>query len=116
MHRETETANVRLKEDIAALKGDAVLLGRDLAEMSGRLRLCSKDMIMRSRERLHSIMSGLQDRARERVRDTSGTLKEHGHTMVDGCRGSIERRPISSIAIAFVTGLLVASLVERRWR
>jgi len=70
---------------------------------------------MRSRERLRDRLVGLEGRAEDRIHGASAVLRDEGHYVADTCRGGIERRPITSIAIAFAVGVLFASLVERRW-
>jgi ElaB/YqjD/DUF883 family membrane-anchored ribosome-binding protein len=73
-------------------------------------------MTMRSRERLRTAVAGLESRAKDRVRDTSDVLKDQGHYAVDKWRGGIGHRPLTSMAVAFAAGWLLASAVERRCR
>jgi hypothetical protein len=42
-------------------------------------------------------------------------LKERGHNAVDTWRGGVERRPMTSIAIAFAVGMVFASLTRWKW-
>ncbi|MEN6336915.1 MAG: hypothetical protein ABFE01_21885 [Phycisphaerales bacterium] len=82
---------------------------------------------MRSRERLRAAVSGFENRAKDRVRDTSdalkdrvrdtsGTLMDHGYQAVDTWRGAVSNRPIASVAVAFAAGWLLGMAVEYRHR
>lgn len=71
---------------------------------------------MKSRERLRDTMVGLGNRAKDQLRDTSGVLKDQGAFAVDKWRKQVERRPLVSVAMAFVAGWILAGLVEHRWR
>jgi ElaB/YqjD/DUF883 family membrane-anchored ribosome-binding protein len=110
-----KNANARVNEDIAALKGDLCRLAADLREIPDRIRCRSRSKIMKSRERLWDTVLGLENRAKDHIRDTSVALKDEGHYVADKCRGGIGHRPITSMAVAFAAGLLLASLFERRW-
>jgi ElaB/YqjD/DUF883 family membrane-anchored ribosome-binding protein len=61
-------------------------------------------------------MAGFESRAKDRLRDTSGVLKDHGYEAVDKWRGAVAGRPMASIAVAFATGWFLATMVERRCR
>jgi len=113
-----KTTSTRINEDIAVLRSDLCRLGADLAELPSRVRSYGRDRIMKSRERLRTAAVGLENRAKDRVRDTSGVLKDHGHHAMDKWRGEVEYRPLASVAVAFVAGWLLASAVEHRckWR
>lgn len=110
-----KTTSMRVDDDIAALKCDLRRLKVDAAELPNRLRLYGREKIMRSRERLRDTVAGLGTRAKDHVRGTSDVLKDQGVHAMDKWRSQVEQRPIASVAVAFVAGLLLASLVERRW-
>lgn len=110
------TSNTRVDEDIAALKCDLRRLSADVAGLPNCIRVYGREMIMRSREGLRAAVAGLGTRAKDHVRDTSGALKDQGLSAVDKWRDHVEQRPITSIAMAFAVGLLLASLVEHKWR
>jgi ElaB/YqjD/DUF883 family membrane-anchored ribosome-binding protein len=111
-----ETKDTRVNDDIAALMGDLRRLREDFAEWPNRIRACCRDIAMRSRERLRTVVSGFQDRAKDRVRDTSGMLRDHGYQAVDTWRGAVANRPIVSVAAAFAAGWLLGMAVEHRHR
>lgn len=110
-----KTANTRVNEDIEALKDDVRRLAADVRELPSRIGFHCRSRIMRSRERLRDTISGLEDRAKDRIRGTSIAVKDEGSYVVDKCRGGIGQRPITSVVVAFVVGLLFASLAERKW-
>lgn len=111
-----KTTSTRINEDIAALMSDLCRLHADLAELPNRIRSYGRKMIMRSRERLRAAVVGLEGRAKDRVRDTSGVLKDHGYHAVDKWRSEVERRPLASIAVAFAAGWLLATAVEHKYK
>ncbi|MGE5294993.1 MAG: hypothetical protein ACM3VT_09195 [Solirubrobacterales bacterium] len=71
---------------------------------------------MKSRERLRDVVTGFGARAKDHVRDTSGAIKDQGLSAIDKWRDHVEERPITSIAVAFAAGWLLASLVGYKWR
>lgn len=111
-----KTTSTRIDEDIAALMRDLCRLRTDFAEAPNRIRSYGRDKIMRSREGLRATVLGLQDRAKDRVRDTSSVLKGHGRYAVEKWRDEVQYRPIASLGVAFVAGLLFASVVAHRCR
>jgi ElaB/YqjD/DUF883 family membrane-anchored ribosome-binding protein len=111
-----KATSTRINEDIAALKSDLSRLGADIAEVPNRLRSYRREKAMRSRERVRAAVTDFQSRAKDRVRDASGMLKDQGQYAVDKWRGGIEHRPLASMAIAFAAGWLMASVVGRRSR
>jgi ElaB/YqjD/DUF883 family membrane-anchored ribosome-binding protein len=110
-----KTTSMRVDEDLAALRRDLCRLSADVAELPNRIRLYGREKIMKSRERLRAAVTGLGTRAKDHVRGTSDVLKDQGACAMDKWRSQVEHRPIASVAVAFVAGWLVASLVERRW-
>lgn len=111
-----KATSTRINEDIVALRSDLCRLGADFAELPHRIRSYRRKMTMRTRERLRTAAAGLESRAKDRARDTSGMLKDQGHRALDKWRGEVEYRPLASMAVAFAAGWLVASAVERRCR
>lgn len=111
-----DTKNERLNEDVAALICDLHRLRMDVAELPNRIRSYCRKTAMRSRERVRSAVSGFQSRAKDRVRDTSGALVDHGYQAVDTWRGAVTNRPIASVAVAFAAGWLLGMAVEHRCR
>jgi ElaB/YqjD/DUF883 family membrane-anchored ribosome-binding protein len=106
----------RIESDIEALKNDIHRLRGDWTEMVDSVASCSRNMVMRSRNRLRETMAELEGRARERLRDTGDVLRDRGRGAMSSWRGGVGHRPITSIAIAFAAGVLLASLIERRRR
>lgn len=65
-------------------------------------------------------MSDLRDKAKEQFRDKSDVLrdkseawKDRGRETIENWRGGIEDRPMTSLAIAFVAGLIAGALMAR---
>jgi ElaB/YqjD/DUF883 family membrane-anchored ribosome-binding protein len=60
------------------------------------------------------MMTDLQGRARQRLREGSEALKDRGHDVVDRYRGHMQDRPLTTLAVAFVLGVTVALVFLRR--
>jgi ElaB/YqjD/DUF883 family membrane-anchored ribosome-binding protein len=110
------TTDPKVNRDIAALKSDVHRVREDLADTVRSVACYGGNMIMRNRNRLRETIAELEGRAKERLRDTSDVLKDRGHGAIAGWRTGVEHRPITSVAIAFAAGLLLASLIERKWQ
>lgn len=108
-----KTKDAQINEDMAALKEDLRRLGADLAELPSRIRSYRRNTTMRSREKLRDAVTGLENRAKDRVQNASERLKSRGHHAVGKWRGGIEHRPFASMATAFAAGWLLATVVGR---
>jgi ElaB/YqjD/DUF883 family membrane-anchored ribosome-binding protein len=113
---ETETMETTVNQDVRALKADVQKLRKDMAAILDSAVSSSRDAIMRSRHRLREAIAELEGRAKDRLRDTSDTWKERGSARMDTWRGRVEGRPMTAVTIAFVAGLVFASILARRWR
>jgi ElaB/YqjD/DUF883 family membrane-anchored ribosome-binding protein len=113
---ETETTKASVSKDVENLKSDVHKLRKDMAGILDSAASSSRDAIMRSRNRLREAIAELEGKAKDRLRDTSDTLKERGSEKMDNWRARVEDRPVTAITIAFVAGLVFASIFARRWR
>jgi ElaB/YqjD/DUF883 family membrane-anchored ribosome-binding protein len=110
-----ETTNSKtVNEDIEALKSDVRRLRDDVAGIVHSAKSRSKDTVMETGSRVREMMADLQGKAKEQFRDKSAAMKDRGHETVENWRGGIERRPLTSLVIAFAVGLVFALSFARR--
>jgi ElaB/YqjD/DUF883 family membrane-anchored ribosome-binding protein len=108
-----ETASEQVNKDIAAVKGDARRVRDDVAGMLHSARSRGKDKTMEMGDRIRGMMSDLRSKATDRVRSRSEALKDRGYETMENWRGSIERRPITSLLVSFAAGFVIASFISR---
>ena len=89
------------KEDLDALRSDLDALRKDLGTFVSTLK---------------SNASGRTeaDAMRKRIATLANDLQTTGLQQLRNVEGKIEERPLMSLAIAFVTGLVVARMLDRR--
>jgi ElaB/YqjD/DUF883 family membrane-anchored ribosome-binding protein len=103
-----------LSSDKDALKADIEKMRNDLGEMLGSIGSFSKEKIMDTQNRLRTAIEDIQGRTKDRLKGTSQVVKDRGYKAMEKSRRGIEHRPLTSIIIAFVAGMLLASIVHRR--
>ncbi len=113
---ETETTKESVNQDVENLKSDVSRLRNDVAGILSSAVSSGKGAVMRSRDRLREAIADLEGKAKDRLRDTSGTLRERGSEKMDNWRARVEDRPVTAVTIAFVAGMVFASILTRRWR
>ena len=116
-----KTTKATINEDIEELRNDVHRVRADVVEMVHSARARSRDTIMETGDRIRDMMSDLRDKAKEQLheksdvlRDKSEEWKDRGRETVENWRGGIEHRPLTSLAVAFVAGLLFGSFIT--WR
>jgi len=108
-----EPTKEKVNEDIEAVKGDVHRVREDVAGMVQSAKSRSKDKTMEMGDRLRGMMSDLRSKATDQVRSGSEALKDRGYETMENWRGSIERRPITSLLVAFAAGFVIASFINR---
>jgi len=97
-------------KEIDKVKDDLQRLREDLGRMLGHLGSYSKGKFGNVRERVGERVEDLQGRAYDRVQGTAREAAERGWQAASASRGKVHERPLTSIALAFVAGLVLASL------
>jgi len=108
-----EPTKEQVNEDIEAVKSDVRRVREDVVGMVHSARSRSKGKTMEMGDRIRGMMSDLRGRATEQVRSRSEALKDRGYETVENWRGSIERRPLTSLLVAFAAGFVIASFLSR---
>ena len=93
----------RLREDMRKLQEDVKGLGSSLSRISELLR-------ERGVARGHEGMEKLS----EEVREAYGTVRDRGYRARASIEKEIEERPFTSVAGAFIVGIILGKLVSSR--
>jgi ElaB/YqjD/DUF883 family membrane-anchored ribosome-binding protein len=92
-----------VKEDFDALRADLDSLREDFGSLVKTLK---SNASSRAEAEL--------DTLRQRISGITNDLQTTGQQQLRNLEGKIEERPFMSVGVAFVTGLMVARLLERR--
>ena len=101
---ETRTGETdSIKQDIQKLRDDmGVLLGHIGSFSTGKLG--------NARERLGTAAEDLQGRTYDRWHGATSGASERGRHAVDVSRDTVQQRPLTYVAAAFVAGMILASI------
>jgi ElaB/YqjD/DUF883 family membrane-anchored ribosome-binding protein len=105
-------ANETTAADLEALKADIQKLRDDLGEMMGSVGSYSKERLSETRDKLKAAVDGLQGKAYDRFQDTARMMRDRGSRAMNASRGAVEKKPLTYVAAAFATGLILASFFE----
>jgi ElaB/YqjD/DUF883 family membrane-anchored ribosome-binding protein len=103
----------QLAQEIESFKEDIRQLQKDLSDILSSAGTFSREKLNESQQRVHAALSGLKYQAGQKASDVYGKAVDQGAYAVDKSRRTIEERPLTAVAIAFVAGLLLSWLGER---
>ena len=109
-----ETSRPKVNEDIQVLRTDVRRLRDDVVGIAHSAKSRSKDTVVETADRIRGMMTDLGGKAKEQVLDKTEALKDRGYEAVENWRGRIEHRPVTSLLIAFASGLVFAFFITRR--
>jgi ElaB/YqjD/DUF883 family membrane-anchored ribosome-binding protein len=116
-----KTTETQVNEGIEELKSDARRVRDDMVRLVQSAKSRSRMTIMQTGDRIRDMMTDLRDKAKEQFHDKSDALrdksevwKDRGRETVENWRGGIEGRPMTSLAIAFVAGLVLGTVIAHR--
>ncbi len=101
-----ETADT-IKDDIQKLREDIRLL-------LGHIGTFSKGKWGDTREKLSEAAGSFQDKAYDRLRGTTYGVSDSSRRAVNFSRDSVQERPLTYVVLAFVAGMIFASIFG--WR
>jgi ElaB/YqjD/DUF883 family membrane-anchored ribosome-binding protein len=111
---DNEVQNEAMTQDTETLKADIEKLRNDLGEMLGSIGTYSKEKIMDTQNRLRTAVEDIQGRTKARLHSTSQIVREKGQMAMEKSRKGIEHRPLTAMAVAFCSGMALASILHRR--
>lgn len=99
-----------LRQDMQTLRDDVTKLRSDLSGITQRLLEAGKDEAGMARYKLEAEVRKLL----EEVSQTLGQTRERSRKAVEGVEQKIGERPLISLIIAFIVGLLLGKLFDRK--
>ena len=99
-----------LRQDMQILRDDVTKLRSDLSGITQRLLEAGKDEAGNARYKLEAEVRNLLDE----VGQALGQTRERSRRAVEGVEHKIEERPLISLIIAFIVGLLLGKLFDRK--
>jgi ElaB/YqjD/DUF883 family membrane-anchored ribosome-binding protein len=104
----------QLAQEIESFKEDVRQLQKDLSDILSSAGTYSRERLHESHQRVRAALSGLKYQAGQRAADVYGKAVDQSAYAVDKSRRTIEEKPLTAVAIAFVAGLLLSWLGERK--
>jgi len=100
----------RSREDLDALKKNLETLRADVAALLATLRDTAKSQVVQVRQRLWESGKTFEGEAQSRLDRIHEKIKEGRAKTIE----NVERRPLTSLAVSFVAGYMLALLMRRR--
>jgi len=101
-------------EELKALKEDLERLRADVGDLLRSLKGASEEKIKDARSRLREAAASFESRAEQQIKDAYERVSEEGKRVADLGREQVEKRPLTSVFVAFLAGVLVGKLFSRR--
>jgi ElaB/YqjD/DUF883 family membrane-anchored ribosome-binding protein len=98
--------------EIDKIKSDLQQLRDDLGKLMGHIGLYSKGRLGGTREKVSAAVGDLQERAYDRFQGTGRHVTERGRQALETSRDAVQEKPLTYVAVAFVAGMILASLFE----
>ena len=114
METEVNEQMERSREDLLALKKNLETLRADLAALLATLRDTAKSQMVQAKQRLWESSKTLETEAQSRLDSAYGMVKERGMQAHAKMVENVEIRPLTSLAVSFAAGYLLASRMRRR--
>ena len=101
---ETKSAEAdKIKDDLRSLRDD-------LSKLLGHLGSFGKGKIGGTREKVSAAMEDIQERAYDRFQGAGHEVSERGRHAMGVSRDAVQQKPLTYVAVAFVAGMILASL------
>lgn len=105
------TEETRSRE-IDKIKDDLQTLRDDLGKLLGHVGSYSKGKLGGTREKVSAAVEDLQGRAYDRLQGTTREVSDRSRQAMDASRDVVQNKPLTYVAVAFVAGMIFASLFE----
>lgn len=113
METEVNEQMERSREDLLALKKNLETLRADLAGLLATLRDTAKSQMVQAKQRIWESSKTLENEAQSRLDSAYEMMKARGAQAHAKTVENVERRPLTSLAVSFVAGYLLASLMRK---
>ena len=98
--------------EIGKIKSDLQELRDDLGKLLGHIGSYGKGKLGGTREKVSAAVEDLHERAHDRFRGTGQQVTERGRQALGASRDAVQHKPLTYVAVAFVAGMILASLFE----
>ncbi len=106
------TTDATRSGEIDKIKSDLQQLRDDLGKLLGHIGSYSKGRLGSTREKVSAAVEDVGGRAYDRFQGTGQQMTDRGREALDASRDAVEHRPLTYVAVAFVAGMILASLFE----
>lgn len=111
MRHNTDIDISKVKKDMEALRHDVALISRSLLqEKQDNAKRFTDGLLQGLVSEGHSLIDGAKLTGEHAVKTVTAT----SHKAVERVEGKIHQRPFLSMALSFLSGLVVAEIIERR--
>jgi ElaB/YqjD/DUF883 family membrane-anchored ribosome-binding protein len=97
-------------DEVDKIKDDLQRLRDDLGKLLGHVGSYSKGKLGGTREKVGATMEDLEGRAYDRVQGVAREASDRGWQAAAASRDKVQERPLTWVGVAFVAGLVFASL------
>jgi ElaB/YqjD/DUF883 family membrane-anchored ribosome-binding protein len=104
----------KLEKDVESLKKDIEKLRADLGIALSDVGTLGQDKVMETKERLKTAVEGFEGTALKHIEHANEVIHDGSERAIQASREMVVTRPITTVAVSFVAGLLTAFLLERR--
>jgi len=101
-------------DELKALKEDFERLRSDMGSLLRSLHGAGADKLSDAKERLKKAAERFESQAEQQFKEAYDTVRESGKKAADFSRDQIEKRPLTSVLVAFAAGFLIGKLTRRR--
>jgi ElaB/YqjD/DUF883 family membrane-anchored ribosome-binding protein len=98
--------------EVDKIRDDLQQLRDDLGKLLGHIGSYGKGKWGGTRQKVGAAVEDFQGRAYDRIQDTTQDVSERGRQAMDVSRDAVEHRPLTYVAVAFVAGVILASIFE----
>jgi len=98
--------------EVDKIKDDLQQLRDDLGKLLGHIGSYGKGKLGGTREKVSAAVEDFQGRAYDRLQGTTREVSDRGRQAMWTSRDAVQQRPLTYVAVAFVAGMILASLFE----
>jgi ElaB/YqjD/DUF883 family membrane-anchored ribosome-binding protein len=98
--------------EIDNIKSDLQTLRDDLGKLLGHVGSYGKGKLGSTREKLGAAVEDMEERAHDRVQGATYAVSEQSQRAMNASRDAVQYRPLTYVGVAFIAGMVFASLFE----